>query len=90
LSIFPAIFADFLPSLALLLKMVIFVLQSSLTLYLSDEGFIPVKKLFAKKIVWKVGDILNLANFIPSNFRKPIIFGYIFENTLFMVVFCYE
>jgi hypothetical protein len=38
--------------------------------------FIPVKKLFAKKIVWKVGDILNLANFIPSNFRKPIIFGY--------------
>jgi hypothetical protein len=37
---------------------------------------IPVKKLFAKKIVWKVGDILNLANFIPSNFRKPIIFGY--------------
>jgi hypothetical protein len=43
-----------------------------------DRGLeiIPVKKLFAKKIVWKVGDILNLANFIPSNFRKPIIFGY--------------
>jgi IS605 OrfB family transposase len=41
---------------------------------------IPVKKLFAKKIVWKVGDILNLANFIPSNFRKPIIFGYKNQN----------
>jgi hypothetical protein len=41
-----------------------------------NPHFIPVKKLFAKKIVWKVGDILNLANFIPSNFRKPIIFGY--------------
>jgi hypothetical protein len=40
------------------------------------DVIIPVKKLFAKKIVWKVGDILNLANFIPSNFRKPIIFGY--------------
>jgi AcrR family transcriptional regulator len=44
------------------------------------DCFIPVKKLFAKKIVWKVGDILNLANFIPSNFRKTIIFGYKKEN----------
>jgi hypothetical protein len=45
-------------------------------LKLKPMKLIPVKKLFAKKIVWKVGDILNLANFIPSNFRKPIIFGY--------------